>query len=76
MMYLSTVQKNVLCQVGIEMRKAKDSGQKDSINKLYRQARIWNRFECCYADAITPASLKHFNDELKKLRDKNLEELK
>lgn len=68
-MMLSNQEKNVLCQVGIEMRNAKTI---DTINKLYRQARIWARFNCYYADVGTPERLKAFNIKLKTLRDKNV----
>ena len=68
-MPLSEMEKNVLYQVGIEMHDAKTV---DTINKLYRQARIWARFNCYYVGISSPENLKAFNVKLKALRDKNV----
>ena len=69
MMPLSEMEKNVLCQVGIEMHGARSV---DTINTLYRQARVWARFNCYYADVGSPQRVKEFNIKLKTLRDKNV----
>lgn len=48
---------------------------KDSINKLYRQARIWNRFHHFYADACTYERYYELNKTFKVIRWKALEKI-
>lgn len=63
---------NVLMNVRKEMSELND---RDSINKLYRQARIWVRFHCYYANACTPEETREINRRLKNMRWDRLEDL-
>ena len=48
---------------------------KDSINKLYRQARTWVRFMWVFGNAITQERSWELNGKLKQLRWDRLKEL-
>lgn len=48
---------------------------KDSINKLYRQARTWVRFMWVFGKAITQERSWELNGKLKQLRWDRLKEL-
>lgn len=63
---------NVLDSVKAEMQRA-DS--KDTVHKLYRQARIWVRFQCYYAHAFTLEESSIVNQKLKKLHKERLNQL-
>lgn len=41
---------------------------RDGINKIYRQARIWNRFHHFYAGACTYQTYTYLNNKFKKMR--------
>ena len=48
---------------------------KDSVNKLYRQARVWTRFSRAFAETLTPEESVEINGEFKRLRNERLEEI-
>jgi len=48
---------------------------KDSINKLYRHARVWTRFCVAFAETLTPEEGVEANNEFKRIRNERLAEL-
>lgn len=63
---------NVLNRVEAEFNEANN---KDTINKIYRQARNWVRFHCYYAKACSELDAREVNYKLKHMRWERLEEL-
>ena len=63
---------NVLDSVKEEMQR---TDSKDTVHKLYRQARIWVRFQCYYAHAFTLEESSIVNQKLKKLHKERLNQL-
>ena len=55
----------VLVKIENEMNNAKDE---NSINKLYRQARLWVRFQHVYAEALDRDDYDWVIERLKKFR--------
>ena len=56
---------NIIKQVGKKMAEAKD---RDSVNAVYRQARIWNRFHHFFANACSYERYTFLNRKFKHLR--------
>lgn len=63
----------VIKNVQAEMQQA-DS--RDSVHRVYRQARTWVRFHCHYAESCTEERSREINLLLKNMRWARLEELK
>lgn len=63
----------VIKNVRAEMKQA---DTRDSVNKVYRQARIWVRFHCHYAESCTEERSREINALLKNMRWERLEDLK
>lgn len=63
---------NVLRNIKRDFENAQD---KDAVNKLYRQARVWTRFHLVYAEACSVSDRTELNKKLNDLRWKRLEEL-
>ena len=70
--YSEVMISNVLKRVEKEINEADN---KDTVNKIYRQARNWVRYHCYYANACTKERARDLNHELKSLRREKLEEL-
>ncbi len=64
-MKMSVYEYKVIRQVRKDMFKAID---RDGINKIYRQARVWNRFHYRYAEACTQQRYHFLNNKLKQIR--------
>lgn len=64
---------NVVERVAKEISQASD---KNTVFKIYRQARNWSRFHCYYENACTPDECKAVNSIFKDIKNKKLEELK
>ncbi len=56
---------NVIKRVFKDMYKAID---KDGINKVYRQARVWNRYHHFLANACSYEKYKYINNKFKEYR--------
>ena len=56
---------NILRRVRLDMYKVVD---KDGVSKIYRQARIWNRFHYYLAKACTYDKYTYLNRKLKSMR--------
>lgn len=63
---------NVLDSVKAEMQR---TDSKDTIHKLYRQARVWVRFQCYYAKAFSLEESSIVNKKLKKIHKDRLNQL-
>lgn len=50
-------------------------GDRESINKIYRQARVWNRFHYVYAAACTRERHLYLNQKFKNIRCEALKTL-
>lgn len=72
MLYTDEMENNVLTRV---KREFDEADNKDTINKIYRQARNWVRFHCYYAKACTPEKAHELNEKLKNLRWDRLSQL-
>lgn len=66
------LEENVLMAVKDEMSK---TDNKDTINKLYRQARIWVRFHCLYAGACSKEDASILNERFKEIRRNRVDEI-
>ena len=64
-MKMSEYEFRIIRQVRKDMFKAID---RDGINKIYRQARVWNRFHFRYAEACTRQMYEYLNQKFKKTR--------
>lgn len=64
---------NVVEKVGEEIAQAPD---KNTVFKIYRQARNWSRFHCYYEKACSSDECKAINSIFKDMKNKKLEELK
>ena len=52
-----------------------DLKDRNSINKLYRHARVWSRFSRIYSENISKQECVEVNAQFKRLRNERLEEL-
>ena len=71
-MVTDILEENVLKNTENEMRKA---GNRDSVNKIYRQSRIWVRFHCHFAKGCSVEHSQELNNKLKHIRWNILKEL-
>ena len=58
-------EKNILKRVHNDMSKATD---RDGINKVYRQARVWNRYHHFLAQACSHNKYVYLNNKFKSYR--------
>lgn len=65
-------EQNVLTNVAVEMRKATD---KDTVQKIYRQARNWARYHCYYGAGCSPEICSELNQHFKLFKTYALKEL-
>ena len=63
---------NILKRVHFDMNKAID---RDGVNKVYRQARIWNRYHHYLAQACSREKYVFFNKKFKSYRKEALASL-
>lgn len=66
------LEKNVLSRLAYELRQATTV---DTVNKLYRQARIWARFHCIFGDGCSTQRTKELYTKIKYYRDVNIDRL-
>ena len=66
-------ERNILKHVKDDINKAKD---RDEVNKIYRQARIWNRFHHFYANACSYDMYTFLNRKFKSYRNEALRTIK
>ena len=71
-MTIETIEENVLRNYERDIKKAYN---KDSVNKLYRQARIWSRFHNVYAECCSDEHAFEIRKKLKEIRLNRLNEL-
>ncbi len=64
---------NVLERMSYEFSIAND---KNTVEKLYRQARNWSRFHCYFAKACSPETCKKLNTKFKIMKNERLQEVK
>ena len=70
--YSEVMISNVLKRVEKEINEADN---KDTVNKIHRQARNWMRYHCYYAEACSRERAREINHQLKAMRRVKLEEL-
>lgn len=70
---MSSAELKVLLKVRRDMLKACD---RDGINKVYRQARIWNRYHHFFAEACSYEKYCYINRKFKMYRYEALEAIK
>lgn len=68
-MTTAEMETNVLMNVALEFASA-DS--RDTINKIYRQARNWARYHCYFANACEPKHCAELNNSFKIYRNEAL----
>lgn len=73
MLFTDSLENSVVTKLSEEMSECVDA---DSINKLYRQARIWVRFHCFYAKACSPEHSQELNARIKDIRNENLKRVR
>ena len=69
MMTILEEETNILKRVHFEMSKAVD---RDGVNKIYRQARVWNRYHHFLAQACSHDKYVYFNNKFKSYRKEAL----
>lgn len=70
---ISELERRVITAVEVEMSKANNI---DSLNKVYRQARVWNRFHHFLTNSCTYERYRELNECFKELRNQRRIEIK
>lgn len=68
-MTIKELESNVLSRLAYEMRNAKSI---DTVNKLYRQARVWARIHIYYGDSCSKKESEDLYAKLKAYRRVNI----